>query len=68
MHDGRFNTLFEVVNHYNRNSANLPVRALPDNESAAVVAFLKSLTAQTRDLTSEKLKRIQEKQLEQVSE
>jgi cytochrome c peroxidase len=59
MHDGRFANLFEVIDHYNRNNASLPVRAIAPNETAAVVAFLKSLTAQTRDLTAEKLKELQ---------
>jgi cytochrome c peroxidase len=56
MHDGRFNTLEEVVEHYNadvKNSATLDPNLakhpngglhLNDNDKRALVAFLKSLT------------------------
>lgn len=55
MHDGRFNTLAEVVDHYNlvKNSSTLDgsfQKQLPDglqltdNDKAALVAFLKTLT------------------------
>lgn len=61
MHDGRFETLEEVVEHYNsgiQNSPNLdnrlsrrngdPVRMnLDANERAALVAFMKTLTDPT---------------------
>jgi cytochrome c peroxidase len=53
MHDGRFKTLTEVVNHYNsgiKNSKTLSKQLvkpmqLSDNERTEIVAFLKTLTA-----------------------
>jgi cytochrome c peroxidase len=61
MHDGRFETLEEVVEHYNsgvqasatldnrleqRNSNNPRRLNLSDQEKAALVAFMKTLTDQ----------------------
>ena len=59
MHDGRFANLFQVIDHYNRNSSILPTRPLNPNEKAAVVSFLISLNAQARDTTAEKLRSLQ---------
>jgi cytochrome c peroxidase len=52
MHDGRFETLNEVVKHYNSGIVNSPTLAkqlqkpmqLSDNERTEIVAFLKTLT------------------------
>lgn len=52
MHDGRFNSLNEVVKHYNSGIVNSPTLAkqlqkpmqLSDNERTEIVAFLKTLT------------------------
>jgi cytochrome c peroxidase len=58
MHDGRFNTLEEVIEHYNSGVANNPNLSIPlrlpnngvrrlnlsENEKQALVAFLETLT------------------------
>jgi cytochrome c peroxidase len=57
MHDGRFNTLDEVLNHYSDGIAdnpNLDIRlrnegapmrmAIPDQDKKAIIAFLNTLT------------------------
>ena len=51
MHDGRFSTLEEVIEHYNSGGKNHPNKSahisglgLTENEKAALVAFLKALT------------------------
>jgi cytochrome c peroxidase len=63
MHDGRFTTLEQVIEHYNTGAKNHPNRGIqiPDGgykflttaDKAAIIAFLKTLTDQSL-ITDEK--------------
>ena len=55
MHDGRYNTLYDVVGHYNRNYRYAKTKPIDSNGMWSVVAFLKSLNTQAVDLTRQKL-------------